>query len=460
MVTAVTIESREAPTLRRAVFLMTLTGFMVPAAGVITAPILARALSTDGRGELAAAISPAALVLAAATLGLPDALTYHVAKRPHVLRPALGWSSLITAGLGVVCVLLTWLLLPFLSAGDAGLGRLILLGAVLTVPALVVGVFRGAAIGAQMWLTVSIERLLNSGLRVVCFGALFLTGHLTLFAAVLVNVVLPIVCGVVYLPMLRRRAGAGPVPTAEHQADEQAENRVLAPLVAFGSRIWFGSVASMLLSRASQLLMLPLSSSADLGLYTVASTISDLPLVVALAIQGALFGVNSKSAEVSQITRTSRVTLLAGAIGCAILGGTLPFWIGALFGPEFRPATLPTIMLLVSAVLCIPGLMAATGLSAWDRPGLRSTGLVITLVVNVGAFVVLVPLWGVYGACWTSILSNVVMTGWMVGMASRVLKVRPWELIGVSWRDFALLRAEFTRILSRVLPRSRAVVTD
>ncbi|WP_375432501.1 oligosaccharide flippase family protein [uncultured Friedmanniella sp.] len=444
----------QAPTLRRAVVLMTASSFLVPAGGLLTAPLLARALSTDGRGELAAAIAPAGLMLAAATLGLPDALTYFLAKRPGATRPALAWASLVTVALGLVCLLATFLALSFLSAGDPDLGRLILLATALTVPALVVNVFRGAATGRQMWGAIAVERVIITAIRVLGFGLLFVGGELGVLAGVLVNTVTPIVAGIVYWPLLRRpQEATEPAEAAGDPADlpdDENDRGTLATIVAFGSKVWLGSVASMVLARASQLLMTPLSSVEDLGLYTVASTVSDLPLIVALAIQGALFGVNSKTRDASQLTGTARLTLLVAFGGCLVLGASLPFWIGPLFGYEFEAATVPTLMLLVSALICIPGLLAGTALSAWGRPGLRSAGLGVTLAANVGSFVLLVPHFGVYGAAWTSIISNVVLATFMVVAARQV--------VGVPGRDFFLVRrsdvvrawTEGQRILARL----------
>lgn len=431
------------PTFRRAVFLMTVTSFLVPAAGVITAPILARALSTDGRGEMAAALAPAALTLAAATLGLPDALTFYLAKHPGMTRRALAWASVVTVVLGGLCVLITAIALPFLSAGDPGLGHLILLAAAITVPALVIGVFRGAAIGRQMWWTVSIERLINTSLRIIVYLVLWLSGTLDVFTAVLVSVLTPLVSGVVYVRLLAR--------PPQEDGEPPPDGGSLRPIVSFGTKVWFGSVASMLLSRSSQLLMAPLSSVQDLGLYTVASTISDLPLIVALAIQGALFGVNSKTTDAGQVTSTTRLTVLAGLIGCTVLGLTLPFWIGPLFGPEFAGATVPTLLLLASALLCIPGLMAATGISAWGRPGLRSAGLGITLVANVAVFVFLVPPLGVLGACLTSLASNVVMTTFMVVVASRIMQVPASDFLVIRRADVLRGWHEGNRLRRRVV---------
>ena len=124
----------EAPPFRRAVLLVTVSSFLVPAAGLLTQPILARALGAGGRGELTAAMAPSALALAIATLGLPEALTFYLAKHPRLTRPALLWATLVASCLGVLCLVAAYLAVPFLSAGYASLGRLILLAMVVDHP--------------------------------------------------------------------------------------------------------------------------------------------------------------------------------------------------------------------------------------------------------------------------------------------------------------------------------------
>lgn len=433
------------PPLRRAVVLMTASGVLVPAAGVLTQPILAQGLGISGRGELAASLAPAMLAVSVATLGLPDALTYYLAKHPRVTRYALLGTTLISCAVGAVCLLAAWLALPFLSTGDVHLGRLILLGMALTVPALVVGVFRGAATGRQMWNAVAAERLVNTAIRVVAFVVLWHLDELTVLNALLVSLLSPVVAGIVYWRLL--------LPPPADASREPLDGGTMRVLLSFGNKVWLGSVASMLLSRVSQILMAPLSSVEDLGLYSVASTVSDLPLIVALAIAGALFGVNSAGRDAAQLTLTARLTSLVSLAGCVVMGATAPLWIAPLFGHEFGAAVVPTLMLLASAVLCVPSLMAATGLGAWGRPGLRSAGLAITLVFNLVAFVVLVPLFGVIGACWTSVLSNVVMTSYMTIVASRVMGVPCADFLVVRRSDVVRAWQEGVRLVSAVLRR-------
>ena len=135
---------------------------------------------------------------------------------------------------------------------------------------------------------------------------------------------------------------------------------------------------------------------------------------------------------------------------------TSPWWIGPLFGSEFDGAVVPTLMLLFSAVLCVPGLMAATGIGAWGRPGLRSLGLGITLAANLAAFVLLVPRTGVIGACWTSIVSNIVMSGYMVVVAARVMRVPVGDFVFVRRSDVVRAWHEGTALLVRLRRRPAA----
>lgn len=439
------------PTLRRAVWFMTASSFLVPAAGLLTQPLLARALGVDGRGEVAAALAPAALAASVATLGMPDALTYLTARHPRVTRRALAWAGALSTALGLLCLAAVWGLLPFLTSGDAQLGRYVLVAMALAVPLLCVGALRGAAMGRQMWREVALESFTNVSLRVALLVALFATGRLTPLSAVVVTSVTPLVAGVVYWRLLRRP----PQESTGDAAGEQPPDDVLRALVAFGSRVWLGSVASMLLARVGQVLMVPLSSTRDLGLYSVAVTVSDVPLLVALAAAGALMGVGARSNDPVQVATSTRLGVLLGCAGCLGLGALVPFVTVPLFGEDFAGAVVPTLLLIASAALCVPGLMTGASLAAFGRPGLRSIGLGVTLVVNVVAFALLVPVLGVYGACATSILSNVVLTTYNVVAASRVMRQRPADYLVPRGADVALAWHEGRRVLGAAAGRLR-----
>ena len=116
----------EAPPFRRAVFLVTVSSFLVPAAGLLTQPVLARALGAGGRGELTAALAPLR-----ARSGGRDARAARGVDLLPGQAPAPYPTGLVVGDAGG---LLAWgcsvsssayPAVPFLSAGNAGLGRLI-----------------------------------------------------------------------------------------------------------------------------------------------------------------------------------------------------------------------------------------------------------------------------------------------------------------------------------------------
>jgi len=423
---------------------MSVTSLLVPLVGVIVAPILARAFDPQDRGVLAAAIAPATLMLAVATLGLPDALTFHLAKRPAAQKLLLRYATVLTIAVGLLFAIAVWLFLPFLSAGSHVLAQLILVAASITVPGLVVNIWRGAAVGLQQWNAVALERVVQAVVRLAAFGLLFVLGLLSLPVAVAINVLTPLLAGLVYVPLLLKSQ------RSERPSSPGEDRALVRQFVRYGSNVWLGSIASMLLARASQLLMVPLSSARDLGLFSVAITIADLPLVLTLAVQPALFGVNSRRSDPEALTQVSRLMLLLVAVGCTVVGLALPLLIGPVFGTDYVDATWPTVLLLVAALISVPGLMAGTALSAWGRPGLRSVGLAIALVLNLGVFVWSVPIVGVYGACWSGIVSNAGLSLFLTVCAARTSHVRFSDFYALRAADVVRLRDETVRVLHAV----------
>ncbi|GAA5650211.1 hypothetical protein Gobs01_01585 [Geodermatophilus obscurus DSM 43160] len=402
---------------------------------------------------MAAAIVPAVLAGSVATLGLPDALTYLAAKRPWTVRRALAWSALLSVAMGILCFFVAWALLPFLSDGDAALGRLMLLAMALSIPMLIVGALRGAAMGHQMWGAVALESIVTTSLRVLVFVGLWLSGDLTPLIGVLVTFLAPAVAGLCYWPLLRKPPGV-----AAESVHGDAE-RVLVPLVSYGGRTWFGSVASMLAATIHQILMTPLASVRDLGLYSVAATVMDVPVIFSRAVAGALQGVNSKTSNADQVATACRVTTLLGLVGCVVLGLSAPLWMVPLFGESFADAVLPTQLLLISVVCYIPGPLAGAGLASFGRPGLRSLAFGLTLLINISVFVVLVPRFGILGACLTGIVASALQSLFLVLAASRVLGIPAHRFVVPGPGDVALVWRESLRVLETLLTPLRGRLT-
>lgn len=428
---------------QRAMVLVTASSLMVPVIGLASAPILTHALGVSGRGSAGAALAPNLLIVGGATLGLPQALTYLLASRPHLARAALASASAISVVLGALAVLAVFLSRSFLAGGDVNLQRLILLGTWLALPALIVGLLRGAATGLQMWLAVALERVINSVLRLVLLGALALAGRLDVTAAVAVMSVAPVIAGFAYAGVFRR----------SKQAPEESQigQPFVSGMVKFGSQVWLASVATMLMARLSQLLVTPLSDVAQLGLLIVAITISDVPYIVTSTVRDVTFGASSAESDTDRLLATSRVATLIAVAGSAVLGLSLPLWIGVIFGPGFAAAMVPTWLLLATSCFAVPGLIAGAGLDAGGRPGLKSVALVLALAVNLVGLLLLVPHLGAVGGALAALGSTTASTVFMVVVASRLLKIKAHWFFVPQPQDVVLLQG-FVRAVLRRLP--------
>ena len=446
---------RPPASMRRAMAFMTTTSMLVPLIGVASAPVLARALGVEGRGEVAAAMAPAALVVAVGTLGLPEALTYHLARRPEAARRALASSSAISLLLGALCWTLSWAFADALTGGDSSLVGIMLVGTALALPTMVVGLLRGAAAGLQMWGTIAADRVLSSVLRLAVLLALALAGLLDVRVAVISMSLVPVLTGLVYWRVLRRRPPLPPGdPLLREREHEGPQRPVTADVVAFGSRTWLGSVASMATGRVAQLLTAPLAGTTQLGLLVVAITISDVLFILVTAVRDALFGVSARVDDREQLMAISRSATLVGAVGALVIGATVPLWIGPVFGEQFTAATAPTWWLLLAAVANVPGLMAGAGLGAWGRPGLRSASFVVALVVLLAGFVLLVPSGGAVGAGVAAVASGAAMSVFAVAAAARLTGARASAFVVPRRSDVVALGSEGRRAVRALLARS------
>ena len=103
-------------------------------ASFVTVPILAQSLGVVGRGRVGAATAPLLLMLNAATAGIPEAMTYYIAKRHMPLRRLAGNGILLLFGLGIVASALTVAASSFIAGGEAELALLVTLAALAIAP--------------------------------------------------------------------------------------------------------------------------------------------------------------------------------------------------------------------------------------------------------------------------------------------------------------------------------------
>ena len=179
-----------------------------------------------------------------------------------------------------------------------------------------------------------------------------------------------------------------------------------AKLLGYGFRSYWGSLSWTANSRLDQFLMSLFIGASDLGQYAVAVSYATILFPFSSALASILFAYSSGDAERharQRILGMLKLNLVAALIGTVILGVLGPLVLPLLFGSSYQPAVAPASILLVGTVFLGLSYVLSGGLRGLGRPGVVSLAEITGVVVTVTGLLITVPLFGIYGAAWTSI---------------------------------------------------------
>lgn len=382
----------------------------LPAAGVITAPILARALGPAGRGQLAGILQPLTLAGAIAAIGVPSAVTYFIAQqRPtkKVIDLGLRIAFIMTILVGVFLVAYSRQVAATLAISR--IEMLIIWSAF--IPSAIVAVRRAHLQGTKSYQTLDLERVLMTALRVGAIVVLWLLG----IRSVLVYAAGYMLAGLAASLILITPPQAV-VTTATIKETLSAKTFVRFSLLSS-----FGSIASAMSSRLDQAIMPAIVDVKQLGFYSVAVAVAEIPSIITAVIGRNIF------AEVGSGTRGARIglTVLFGVLAQLTLIGvmlvSLPFVLPTLFGGDFDPASELIWILMVSSFANYLAVVGASYLAGLGRPGLSSAGQAVAAVATGLLFWAYWRQMDALTAAWVSVMSQ---SAAVAVLASTLLSLR------------------------------------
>lgn len=348
-----------------------------------------------------------------------------IAKRGMVLT--LVPAAIATAILVIVS--------PWISGDNPTVRRLIMVSAALIIPSLLLSIVRAVAAAQNRWTAITVERIITAATKLIPLTVLFSIGELGLVAAAIVTITSTLTGAIIYIPLLTTQP---PAATLEVVTNRQ--------VLRFGAGIWVGTISGILLMRIDQVLMSPLAGAFELGLYAVAVSISELPLMVNSALRETAFTHLSdrgvRPAEVGDLSRVSTIIVL---ILCLAVGVVSPILVPLLFGRDFS-ASIPVLFILLTAV-CLgnPGSLAGVALSSSGHPHLRSSALLVACVVNIALVLLLAPRFGAMGAATATLVGNLISSN--IGIAWSIKKC------GTSIGDFYRFRPGDFAMIKQLLSR-------
>jgi O-antigen/teichoic acid export membrane protein len=404
----------------------------------ITGPIAAHALGPAGRGQLAAVLVPFSWGMILASVGLPTWATRAAAREDRGrIGAVLGTAGGVSILLGLIGFLIGIPLADVLAPHNQLVHRLILIGLAMLPISLLSNVGVGVLNGVEAWTRLNVMRVVPPLITVVAYVTLLVLGSLTVTAAVAVTYGAALVG---MLPLLAFLPSCRPLTF---------DRPLLRQAMSYGPRAWVGTLASTANNRLDQLIMIPLVSSRQLGLYAVAVNVSALDgfLVSALST---VIGPSVARGDHSLIGRAVRLTILADAVFGLAFALVARWLMPIVFGSGFSAAVPMTYVLLAASVPGAAVWVLGSALQNAGHPGVPARGEILALVVTIAGLIVLLPPLAGLGAAIVSGVAYSTNCAVQMAFVRRRLRIPLSELLIVKRSDLDFL---FTAVGERVRSR-------
>jgi O-antigen/teichoic acid export membrane protein len=202
--------------------------------------------------------------------------------------------------------------------------------------------------------------------------------------------------------------------------DLRVDRKLLRDGLRFGTKAWANQLGSSANARLDQLLMIPLVSARELGLYAVgvnAASISGL-FTTALTVP---LGVRVARGEAHLAARALRMALWGSALVAILLAAAIPIVLPLLFGDAFSDATAMAQILLVASIPNAGRSVLAPALTAAGRPGAGAMSQTLALVITVPSLLLVLPSMGGTGAALVSLVAYSITFAVLLPIARRHL---------------------------------------
>lgn len=404
-----------------------------------TGVLIARGLGPHGRGEQAAMVMWPQFLAGILTLGIPSALLYNMKRHPGEARGLFSAALILSAVLGTLAAIAGAVILPFYLTQYSPAVVRVAQGLMAVTPTTLVAFVLMAALQAREEFSVyNRVRYLSPVITLVALvGALGL-GHLTPFvsSAVFCFAGTPVflwllshVCRL-YRPVL--------LPPA-HAAYKR--------LIGYGVRSYGIDVLGMLSGTLDQVLVVGLLAPGQMGLYTVALSLSRMLNVLPTAVISVLFPKASARpvAEVVALTgRAARVSALLTTMGGGVLLIVSPLVLRLLYGADYLGAVTVFRVLMIEAILGSTVWVLGQAFMALDRPGTVTLLQGVGLALSVPLLLVLIPRFGLLGAGMAILISTLARLIFVLAAYRQFLHVPAPGLL--------ITRADIVWLRRRLLP--------
>jgi len=404
--------------------------------------VVARTLGPDGAGTYAVAMLLPKVMGQLFNLGLASSNVYFVASKRVSVQDA--WAA--TRDLVVVMSVLG-------LAGGAGLvvwlGDDLFPGAPTRLLLLALAIY---PLTMTMNVTVALFQALQDfksyNIAVLLQPFLAIIGALTLVAAervslttVLQMVALTHAIGLsVALAILRGRIG--------NLAMGTDRMKYLKPALVYGLKAHLSNILTFLTYRIDIFLVNLIAGPAAAGLYNIAVRLVEQIWLISKAVSTVIFPRLSSIAHDEEALKSftafmARTVLWVTLFASAVLAAIAEPLIEILFGPDFKGATIPLLILLPGVALLSCARVLANDMAARGRVGVNTVLSGVVLLTNITFNMILIPEYGIAGAAAATTISYTLVLVTRLIVHQILTESKWWMALVPMPEDVATLRQTF-----------------
>ena len=431
------------------------SGLVTRAATFATGVIIARVLGPEGKGIYALALLVPLLVSAFGGLGLSQSLIYHLRRKVLTLEQIVGTVFLADIAMGAALFGLMGIVAPSLTSNVLrGVPLPLIMLAALFIPIKMITRRSRETLRAldrmQAFSALSAATALPPLLAVLTILAL---GTVTVGRVVRLEVALSVVLLFITMWPVMRSLRGRPRPGFA----------TLRKLLDFGLRSHIAYVLITVEKRFDLLILNAFLYPEYVGLYAVGVGVAQLVVTLTNAMGTVLFPrISGASTEEIRrfLPRIARLSVLAAVLcglGLVAIGRPLIIFV---YGAAFEASYAPMAILLPGIVMLCLSRVCEVYLTGQGRPGIVSAAAGVSLVVNLGANLLLIPSFGINGAAMASTLSYSLSTAMLMVLFLRSIDLRVRDIVVPRWADLTDLAARVRTMTERGSSPAAEWVTD
>ena len=216
------------------------------------------------------------------------------------------------------------------------------------------------------------------------------------------------------------------------------DRRLMKQMLAFAIPAMFTAISFFFLKLSDRFFLLHFQGKAEVGLYTVANSLAQPLYIVGMAFRMAwpqwhYARLNEPEKHKLLVARSSTYFMAINAILLALIGLYLPLVIHVLLARGFWSVGPTTFVLTLSVALYNLYFIFWVGANVAKKNRLIPVITLVASGVNIGLNFLLVPVYGMYAAAWTTVIGFGILAVLVYFISNR------WYPVPYEWRRLIVL---------------------